>query len=213
MKRLIICLSILFSVVLSVKADNKTKQAQQITVLIQNAGFLGGSLGSGFLLDATHVVTCAHMVETLDDELLVYTYPMGTVLHAKIEYIDPAHDVMLLRLDAKVKVPKVRIQPKIEDGDPITVVGNTLGSMRWVVSKGIISGRERFYLLTDAALSPGNSGGPWLNDKGEVVGMTDWTIGPHDNKLGIRGGVSAGQIQKTLDNYKKMQDFFARVKP
>lgn len=193
-------------------AETIAHKAQSLTVLIMNAGVTGGSLGSGILLDKTHVITCAHMASSYDDELLVYTFPMGTVIKATIEYVDVAHDVALLKLDHAITLPgKIVLQPKIADGESVTIVGNALGAMNWLVSRGVVSGHEKYYLLTDASINHGNSGGPWVNDKGEVVGMSDWTIGPKDGMLGIRGGISAKQIQRSLDNYKKMNDFFAKL--
>lgn len=193
-------------------ASQHVKNAQALTVLVTNEGLLGGGRGSGILLDSKHVLTCAHMASGPEDEMFVYTYPLGQVIKAHVEYVDVYNDILLLVLDSSVTVHNAAVfEPKVTDGEPITIVGNALGAMTWIVSKGIISGRERFYLLTDAQINHGNSGGPWLNSKGEVVAMTDWIIGPDKSMPGIGGGISAERIMQSLDSYKRSKDMFAKL--
>lgn len=179
-------------------ASSHVEQAKAYTVLVTNEGFLGGGRGSGVLLDKDHVLTCAHMADTKDDEFFVYTYPLGQVVRAHVLARSVQSDLMILLLEKPVKMSKYpTFQTDVEDGEHVTVVGNALGSMKWVVTSGIISGAERGYLLTDARINPGNSGGPWLNDRGQIVALTDWGIGPNTKGqlfLGIEGGISAVQI-------------------
>lgn len=170
------------------------------TVLITSEGFLAGGRGSGILMDSTHVLTCFHMASAPDDEFFIYTYPFGEVVRASVENYNPAADLLLLKLDHPVKVTyKPVFQPKIKDGDGVTVVGNTLGAMKWYVTRGIISGRERAYLMTDAGVYPGNSGGPWFNEKGEIVAISDWGLKKYPS---VSGGVSARTILDTLKGWE-----------
>lgn len=181
--------------------------AQQLTVIVDNVGFLGGGRGSGILLDATHILTCAHMVKDPKDEFFIYTYPLKDVYKASVEMIDRRDDVALLVLNRPAIVTAKVTFADAQTGDEITVIGNALGSSEWVVTHGIISGAERGFMLTDAVINPGNSGGPWLNNKGQIVAMTDWTIGPDSDRhaRGIAGGVDSQTIQLILKVYRDLQ--------
>lgn len=180
------------------------QKGRPLTVLISNEGFTGVGRGTGILLDSTHVLTCAHMALSPDDTFLVYTYPMGNVVKASLEASAKQFDLAILVLDSSVTFHTAPVfQEKWQEGDSVTIIGNSLGGMHWFVSKGIISGEDKGYLLTDALVNPGNSGGPWVNDKGEIVAMTDWRYGPSEGEHypGIAGGVSATTINQFLSVY------------
>jgi S1-C subfamily serine protease len=74
--------------------------------------------------------------------------------------------------------------------------------MKWFVSFGIISGDFQQFLLTDGVLYGGNSGGPWLNEKGEIVALTDWTMVSHGEESGVHGGVSAKTINAFIKRWQ-----------
>ena len=188
------------------------EKAKSQTVLVANVGFAGMGVGTGIVLDKHHIVTCAHMAKGYDDRLLVYTYPLGRIYEAKVDFVDVPHDVLFLSIAEALPVKSFAVlQPKIDDGDSVTIIGNTLGAMGWYVSRGVISGTEKYYLLTDASINHGNSGGPWFNDKGQIVAMSDWGIGPSDGVVGIRGGISAKQILASMDEHKKMEKIFSML--
>lgn len=206
MKRLLAIL-VLAAVPALATPQQHYRNAQALTVLVTNEGFLGGGRGSGVLVDKNHVVTCAHMVESMKDEVFVYTYPLGKVTKAHAEYIDVGNDLMLLVLDTPVDSKNfAKFEEKTFEGEPITIVGNALGSMKWLVSRGIVAGTEREYLLTDAEINPGNSGGPWVNESGYVVAITDWGItvprGP-----GVTGGITAKKIKAMFKAYQASKNF------
>lgn len=194
------------------------ENAKKFTVLVTNEGILGGGRGSGILLDAHHVITCMHMGESYKDEFFVYTYPFGAVYKARVDGVDSSNDLMFLVIEATVPVRvKPVFQTKVEDGEPVTIIGNALGSMKWLVGSGIISGRERDYLLTDALVQHGDSGGPWLNEKGEIVAISDWGLA---GIPGVSGGISGEKIATTVDYYlhpeklmQKLMEALFGVKP
>lgn len=188
--------------------------AQALTVLVTNEGFLGGGRGSGVIVDGTHVVTCAHMIGSMKDELFIYTYPLGTVVKGHAEYVDVANDLMLVVLETTVTARNfATFDENYYDGEPITIIGNALGSMKWIVSHGVVSGTERDYILTDANVNQGNSGGPWVNENGAVVALTDWGIST-EHGPGIAGGISAKKITSMFARYeasKKMAAVLDRL--
>jgi S1-C subfamily serine protease len=182
------------------QAINTTKS---FTVLISNEGFGGVSRGTGILIDATHVLTCAHMVEGLHDDLWVFPHPIGVVAKGTPIFMDRKDDLAILELNMAVIVPHYAIFQEMHyDGEPITIIGNTMGSMKWFVSFGIVSGEFENFLLTDGVLYGGNSGGPWVNEQGEVVALTDWTLLYHGAESGVHGGVSAKTIHAFLKAWK-----------
>lgn len=182
------------------------EETKSFTVLIGNETLGSGGRGTGILIDSTHVLTCAHMGTSFDDTFFVYTYPLGKVTKAYMEARDDRHDLAILVLVSSVPVKHVPVfQEVTEVGESITVIGNVLGSMKWFVSRGVVSDMEGFYTLTDASINPGNSGGPWINTKGEVVAISDWLITPPHGP-GISGGVSSKVIIGFIKAYESQND-------
>lgn len=180
------------------------KRAKLFTVLISVEGFGGVSRGTGVLLDSTHVLTCAHVAQHENGELWVYFYPGYILAHAKPVRMDTTHDLAILEIDVPVQSPVWPVfQEKHYDGEPITIIGNILGSMKWFVGYGIISGEGEDGLYTDGLVKGGDSGGPWINEAGEVLALSDWTIGTGETATGIGGGIPAKTINKFLDGWKQ----------
>lgn len=182
------------------------EQVKKETVLISLEGWQGVGRGTGVLIDSTHVLTCAHMLG--DGEFWVFTYPKGRVLGALPVFADKEHDLAILELSEPVKLSQYAIfQSSTTIGQPIVVIGNTLGSMKWFTSYGIISEKEFFYDLTTATAHGGNSGGPWLDLQGQVVALTDWGLQNKGHDEGISGGIDGATIEKFLKEWKTPNPF------
>jgi S1-C subfamily serine protease len=138
-------------------------RAKGFTVLISDEGFGGVGRGTGVLLDATHVLTCAHMVDGPLDDMWIFPYPTGIVVKGKPVFVDKAEDLAIIELSRPVFVEHYAVfQDMHYDGEPITIIGNTMGAMKWFVTFGIVSGEWEGFILTDGTLYGGNSGGPWI---------------------------------------------------
>lgn len=202
MRQILIVLGTLFIVLLANAAAIRDEQSQ--TVLVSNEGFVSHGRGSGILLDETHVLTCAHMLKSPKDELFVYTFPLGSVIIARPEFVDRGADLAVLKLVQPVVVSRY---PTFEHhfalGDPLTIVGNALGSMKWAITSGIISSVDPTYLYSDARINHGDSGGPWFDKDGNIVALTDFMILP-DEGPGIAGGISAAVIEDFLEERQAM---------
>lgn len=179
-------------------------RAKEFTVLISNEGFGGISRGTGILIDEGHVLTCAHVVANGNDETLVYFFPSNFYATAKPVFRSSSMDLAILELSVEVKGAPVPVfQEAHFDGEPITIIGNILGSMKWFVAYGIVSGENDRDLYTDGLVMGGDSGGPWINDRGEVVALSDWGMENGDGvRLGISGGISAKTIHEFLKEWK-----------
>lgn len=180
-------------------------KAKGFTVLISSEGFGGTARGTGVLIDARHILTCAHMVEGPKDDLWIYPYPTGYVVKGTPIAVDRGNDLAILELNVAVEISTYAVfQEGTYPGEPITVIGNTKGAMQWFVTFGIVSGEWDGFLMTDAVLYGGNSGGPWINEQGEVVAITDWTLMNRDGSHSdVHGGVTAKTINAFLKRWQE----------
>jgi serine protease Do len=137
------------------------------------------SLGSGFIIDKEgYIVTNNHVIEDADD--IKVKLANGDEFDATVVGRDPKTDLAL------IKIPKSRdLKPipwgKSEDmlvGDWVVAIGSPFG-LEQTVTAGIVSAKGRTigsgpyddFIQTDASINQGNSGGPLLNLKGEVIGI------------------------------------------
>jgi putative serine protease PepD len=143
----------------------------------------GEATGSGFVVGADgYVVTNAHVVENAT--AVQVKVGDGPAKPARIVGRDTSSDLALLKIDPadQALVPlRLGDSSKVAVGDPTYAIGNPFGLSR-TLTTGVISALQRQIsapdgysiddvLQTDAALNPGNSGGPLLNAAGEVIGV------------------------------------------
>jgi len=189
------------------------ENTKKYTTLVSLEGFEGGYRGTGILIDSMTVLTCYHMVHSLDDDEWIYVYPGKRVVKAHPDAGDREHDLAVLKLEEPVQLDHYAVfNTTTTVGEPITVVGNMLGAMRWMVTYGVVGGYEGNYILTDALIHGGNSGGPWINDKGEVVAITNWGLDSAGHQeLGVSGGMRASVIVEFIDNYQHPEKMWKRL--
>ena len=138
------------------------------------------ALGSGFVIDkAGHIVTNYHVVRGARS--IEVTFSNKDSVKARLVGFDSASDIALLEVEAEARA--LRPLPRgdsdtVRVGDSVVAIGNPLGFERSVTS-GIVSALHRpltdsqldDLIQTDAAINRGNSGGPLLNARGEVIGV------------------------------------------
>ncbi|MGH7241825.1 MAG: S1C family serine protease [Phycisphaerales bacterium] len=141
-----------------------------------------GATGSGWIFNAKgHIVTNAHVVRGARF-IRVQLYD-GRASQATIVGIDPFTDIAVLKIDADTLVPVPRATgERLYQGDRVFAFGSPFG-FKFSMSEGIVSGLGRAagpaidsggftnFIQTDAAVNPGNSGGPLVDVKGRIVGM------------------------------------------
>jgi putative serine protease PepD len=141
------------------------------------------ALGSGFVIDkAGHIVTNYHVVEGADE--VTVSFSNRDAVNAEIVGTDPSTDIAVLRVDASASALTplpLGNSDNVAVGDPVVAIGNPFGLDRTVTS-GIVSAVQRLItapnrftidhvIQTDAAINHGNSGGPLLNSRGQVIGV------------------------------------------
>ena len=135
-------------------------------------------LGSGFIISSDGLIlTNAHVVREAKD--VTVKLSDRREFSAKVLGIDTTTDIAVLRIDAH-DLPVVRLgDPKsLEVGDPVLAIGAPYG-LEQTATQGIVSAKGRSlpgdavvpFIQTDAAVNPGNSGGPLFDGSGSVVGI------------------------------------------
>lgn len=148
-------------------------------------------IGSGVVVNRQgDILTSLHVVAEAENIRL--TFADGTQSPAKVTAEQPEHDIAVLR----AQEPPAQVYPAVlgnpgamDVGDEAFVVGNPFG-LYGSLSAGVISGFGRSFqtadgeaeledlIQIDAAVNPGNSGGPLLNRDGEVVGIVTGLVNP-----------------------------------
>jgi len=142
------------------------------------------ALGSGFVMDkAGHIVTNYHVVAGARS--VEVSFSNSDNMKARIVGSDPSTDLAVLQIDARSRA----LTPlpfgnsdRVSVGDSVVAIGNPLGYDRSVTA-GIVSAVQRaisapnqypidHVIQTDAPINHGNSGGPLINSRGQVVGVT-----------------------------------------
>jgi S1-C subfamily serine protease len=167
-------------------------------ILIQTHDTTENGLGSGVIIDdAGDILTSLHVVANATD--IQVTFADGSKSGAQVTTEQPENDIAVLSPDrppAQI-VPAVLGNPNaMQVGDEAFVVGNPFG-LYSSMSAGVISGFGRSFqpstskqvlqglIQIDAAVNPGNSGGPLLNRDGEVIGIVTGIVNPTDQNVFI----------------------------
>lgn len=143
--------------------------------------------GSGFYLkDKNIVITNHHVVAGASHTVSVETQDKER-LRAKVVFINPQLDLAFLVPDKNIDTNGLTLQSAktLNNMDKVAVLGFPFG-MPFTITEGIVSStaqmiQGRNYIQTDAAVNPGNSGGPLVNAKGEVIGVTTCKFNNADN--------------------------------
>jgi S1-C subfamily serine protease len=149
-------------------------------------------MGTGFFINKIHVVTNYHVIRNFDSiKIYAYDYPF------------PITDIKIIGYDAEVDIAVIEVIEDIEHdslewadnepliGDQVYALGHGVSQI-WSLTEGILSYDYRpnpstsfvHYIQTDAVINSGNSGGPLLNEEGEVIGVTTLLISPDKSYVG-----------------------------
>ncbi len=156
-------------------------------------GETGNGLGSGVIIDDRgDILTSLHVVDGATD-IQVFFFD-GTQSAAQVVVAQPENDIAVLQTEElpDILVPAVLGNPgAMNVGDEVYAVGNPFG-LYSSMTAGVISGFDRTFkpegreqemeglIQIDAAVNPGNSGGPLLNRYGQVIGIVEGILNPTD---------------------------------
>ena len=181
---------------------------KSVVTIKTSAGFQG----TGFIVgDNGYVVTNAHVLAdsngALAKSIQVITYDQGTKDAQFLGY-NGTLDIALLKIPGSYNAVSFGNSENVEIGQKVIAIGNPLG-LQFSVSEGIISAVHRtgtngldYYIQTDTALNPGNSGGPLINTQGEVIGINNFKISSGEN-LGF--ALESNYIVKAINEvYSKL---------
>jgi len=187
---------------------------------------IGG--GTGFIVSEDGLIlTNKHVVLDTAADYTVFTND-GRKFPAKVLARDPVQDLAILKIEQEKivdqqgklglkKFPTVQLgdSDNLQIGQTVIAIGNALGEFRNTVSVGVISGLGRTItasggglvetledvIQTDAAINKGNSGGPLLNLKGEVVGINTATVLEAQN---IGFAIPVNKAKKDIEQIKTL---------
>jgi S1-C subfamily serine protease len=163
----------------------------------------GGGLGTGVIVDRDgRILTSLHVVDGAST--ITVTFADGTESEAQIVASQPEDDIAVLEAERlpSVLIPAILGNPRgVRIGSEAYVVGNPFG-LYSSISAGVVSGLDRSLELSengrvlrgliqvDAAVNPGNSGGPLLNRDGQVVGIVAALINPTEEDVFVGIGLA-----------------------
>jgi S1-C subfamily serine protease len=164
----------------------------------KNDGKIDSSQGTGVVIDESgSILTCWHVVKSVDRIRVIFAD--GTESAASVAVSDPENDLALL---APATIPDDLIPATLVSsstlhvGDEVVALGHPFG-VPYSLTSGVVSGLNRHFkskqtgaLLSnliqfDAAVNPGNSGGPLVNRNGEVVGIVEALLNPNEQEVFI----------------------------
>jgi S1-C subfamily serine protease len=169
------------------------------------------ALGSGFVLDkAGHIVTNYHVIEGADQ--IEVSFSNQDTLRATLVGSDPSTDIAVLRVETSSRslTPLVLGNSgSVRVGDPVVAIGNPFGLAR-TATAGIVSAvQERtitapngypidHVIQTDAPINSGNSGGPLLNDRAQVIGVNSQITPGTSGNVGIGFAVPSNTVKEVV---------------
>ncbi len=183
--------------------------------------------GSGFIVSADGLVlTNKHVVSDSQAEYTVFTSD-GKKYTAKVLALDPVQDLAVIKIQSSGKTFKPATlgdSSQIQIGQTAVAIGNALGQFSNTISVGVVSGLQRTIsasdqigsasetlegiIQTDAAINAGNSGGPLLNLKGEVIGInTAMAQGAQSIGFAIPINMAKKDISQVAQNNKIVYPF------
>jgi serine protease Do len=164
-------------------------------------------VGSGFIISADgYVMTNSHVVEGADEVYVTLTDKRE--FKAKIIGSDKRTDVALVKIEGS-NLPRLNMgdSNRIRAGEWVIAIGSPFG-LDNTVTAGIVSAKARDtgdylpLIQTDVAVNPGNSGGPLINMRGEVIGINSQIYSRSGGYMGISFAVPIDEAMRVSDQLK-----------
>lgn len=159
--------------------------------------------GTGFYLNEPNIIlTNYHVIEGNKKVALENQAKDRFIAH--VLYVNPDVDIAFLRIEnhiPKISIPFNQVQT-VHSRDRVFVLGFPFG-MPYTITEGIVSNERQlldgqYFIQTDAAVNPGNSGGPVVNAEGLLVGVTTAKLTEADN---VGFAIPAKTVKEELDTF------------
>lgn len=175
--------------------------------------------GTGFVITSEGLIATNKHVANVEGAKYTVITQDGKKYEAKVLAVDSANDFAILKIEAK-NLPVVEFGDSegLDVGQRVIAIGNALGEFQNTVTVGVLSGKERTLiatsssgnnsesleglLQTDAAINEGNSGGPLVNIKGQVIGINTATAAKGQSE-GIGFAIPISSVKTAIDSIKK----------
>jgi len=185
--------------------NQRDREPQKFEQTVQGTGFFISS--DGYILTNNHLVEKSSKVTAFTTQ--------GKEYAAKVIGVDPKTDLALIKIEAK-DLPAVELgdSAQLKVGEWVLAIGNPLG-MEHTVTAGIVSAKGRQlgtganvpdyqdFIQTDASINRGNSGGPLVNMKGEVIGINSNILSPTGGSIGIGFAIPSNLAKKIVIQLKE----------
>lgn len=164
------------------------------------------AMGAGSIIDERgYILTCQHVIASSTSGVVtVNLYNNSAAFVGKVVWQDPDKDLALVKIDAPVPLPVLRVAKELPQiGELVLTIGHPFGAS-WSVGSGIVSkfipSKDVNFIQHTALTHPGNSGGPLLNMRGEIVGVDARTIQmtPFYTPLGLNMAIDGNAIRQFL---------------
>lgn len=147
--------------------------------------------GTGFIINSNgYIVTNAHVLADSNGNLASNIQVINNnqqIVNAQFIGYNRTLDIALLKVPGNYNALTFGNSNSVQVGDKVIAIGDPLG-LQFSVSEGIVSAINRpgpnnlnYYIQTDASLNPGNSGGPLINQEGQVIGINNFKISEGEN--------------------------------
>ena len=171
-------------------------------------------MGSGFIINNDgYILTNYHVIDGAKE--VTVTLSDGQEVTASVVNYDSDQDVAMIKINQDIEVPGVvelGDSDALQPGEEVLAIGNPLSKeLSSTLTKGIVSALNRSIetetgvstnlIQTDTAINSGNSGGPLINTKGEVIGIN--TLKASDGAEGIGFAIPINDVKDKIDSLSK----------
>ncbi|WP_028356916.1 Do family serine endopeptidase [Brackiella oedipodis] len=164
-------------------------------------------VGSGFIISEDgYIITNNHVVDGASK--IIVSLNDGKEYKAKVIGTDKRTDIALLKIEAKhLQSLKIGHAGDLQKGQWVLAIGSPF-DLDSTVTAGIVSAINRDtgdylpFIQTDVAVNPGNSGGPLINLKGEVVGVNSQIISRSGGFMGVSLSIPIDEVMKVVEQLK-----------
>lgn len=170
-------------------------------------------LGSGFIINANgEILTNFHVIS--GSQQVEVTLPDQTKYKAAILVRDRVNDLALIKIEPKKRLTSLNLgdSDRLQVGQKVLAIGNPFG-FDGTLTTGVVSSlgrtieaennhRMEGMIQTDASINSGNSGGPLLDSKGNVIGINTAIYGPNGGSVGIGFALPINRAKAMLDDFR-----------